>query len=76
MDIWTNEREGGDGPMDEVEQFIIDNEPVEQDRVVKEFGRRGRVALKQLMLKNRVSYSIDWKLVSEAEAETKQSEVK
>lgn len=46
----------------EVETWIQEREPVEQDAVVDEFGRRGLSALRSLMLQDRVSYTLDWKL--------------
>lgn len=50
---------------EEVERFIRDNEPIEQEEVVEEFGRRGLSALRTLMQKHRVSHTVDWKLQTE-----------
>lgn len=48
-----------------VETFIEENEPVEQDRVEERFGTSGLSALRELMRTNRVSYTVDWKLITE-----------
>jgi len=47
----------------QVLQFILDKEPVEQDRIVDEFGRNGLSVVRRLIDKKKVTYSIDWKLV-------------
>jgi hypothetical protein len=53
------------GCTDAVEQYVVEEQPVEQDRLVEEFGNRGLVALRYLMEKNKVSYTLDWKLTHE-----------
>ncbi len=50
-----------------IERFISENEPVDQDVVVDEFGRRALVSLRELMIQNKVSYTLDWKLQSESD---------
>lgn len=52
-------------PVSAVKEFVEEHEPVEQDRVEDEFGRQGLAALKTLMRRREVSYSIDWRLVTE-----------
>lgn len=52
-------------PMSAVKEFVAEHEPVEQDEVVDEFGRRGLTALRTLMRRHEVSYSLDWRLVTE-----------
>lgn len=47
---------------DEVLEYIEEHGPVEQDEVVDEFGRRGLEALRSLMERGDVSYTVDWKL--------------
>ena len=46
-------------------QFVSDREPVDQDAVVAEFGDRGLLALRKLMIDNKVSYTLDWKLTTD-----------
>jgi len=46
-------------------QFVLDREPVNQDAVVAEFGNRGLSALRKLMIDNKVSYTLDWKLATD-----------
>lgn len=53
-----------------VEQYIEDNEPVDQDIVEAEFGRRGLRAVRELMEQNRVSYTLDWDLQTESRTDT------
>lgn len=50
---------------DEVEQWIEENEPVDQDVLEDEFGRRGLKAVRELMEQNRVSYNLKWNLQTE-----------
>lgn len=52
---------------DEIEQWIREHGPVDQDRLVEEFGQRGLLEARELMKQNRISYSLDWKLLTEAD---------
>ena len=49
-----------------IERWIRQREPVEQDELVEEFGRSGLSYLRKLMIQNRVSYTLDWKLQTES----------
>lgn len=52
-------------PTDAVESFIDDHEPVDQSEIRAEFGRQGLVALRTLMRKNRISYTLEYDLQTE-----------
>ena len=49
----------------EVEEWIAKHEPVDQDKLVEKFGRRGLASLRDLMEANRVSYNLEWDLQTE-----------
>lgn len=49
--------------MDEVEAYIQEQQPVDQEVIEKKFGSDGLEAVRRLMERRRVSYDIDWKLV-------------
>lgn len=51
--------------VDEVEQFVAERGPVDQDLVEEQYGREGLTALRKLMSQHRVSYSLEWDLVIE-----------
>ena len=51
----------------DIEQYIRENEPVEQDGIRDEFGRRGLAEVKRLMTAGRVSYTRDWMLQTQRE---------
>jgi len=53
---------------DEVEQYIREREPLDQGKIEAEFGRRGIKELRRLMINNRVSYNLGWKLQTETDA--------
>ena len=64
---------------EQVLQFVSDREPVNQDAVVAEFGNRGLSALRKLMIDNKVSYTLDWKLTTDErgiDTDTDRSEVR
>ena len=50
---------------EQVLQFVSDREPVDRDAVMAEFGNRGLLALRKLMIDNKVSLTSDWKLTTD-----------
>ncbi len=50
---------------DEVERWIREHEPVDQDVLKDVFGKRGLQQLQELMENNKVSYTLDWNLQTE-----------
>lgn len=46
-------------------EFIEENEPIDQDKLVNEFGNHGLKCVRELMLQNKVSYTLEWDLQTE-----------
>lgn len=56
--------------MTDIEEYIAENQPVDQDDFKKKFGTDGLAEVRQLMESNKVSYNLDWDLVHEQKSPT------